>query len=108
MRTRDIAWLAGLLEGEGSFGFYDNSPRIWIGTMRRLLSLGQKIHRKKPNALATQPCYVIGFSQAKEDPRCDWRLEKLGEPAAVRDRARRPYYLTSRSRSGPAPEGALT
>lgn len=32
---REIHWLAGLLEGEGSFGFYPKGPggslRIWIG-----------------------------------------------------------------------------
>jgi hypothetical protein len=31
MKIRDIAWLAGLLEGEGSFGMAKGSPLIQIG-----------------------------------------------------------------------------
>jgi len=27
-KLRDIIWLAGLLEGEGSFGFYNGGPVI--------------------------------------------------------------------------------
>jgi hypothetical protein len=73
MSPLEIAWLAGILEGEGSFGFYNRSPRIWIGMadediidrVRRLLNLGQKIHRKKPSPLSTKPCFVISVTGHK-------------------------------------------
>ncbi len=38
---KDIAWVAGILEGEGSFGLTNNgkSPSIWLGMTLILLNV---------------------------------------------------------------------
>lgn len=59
------AWLAGLLEGEGSFGFY--SPRLVLALsmtdediVRRAASLvGAPVHRLKPEAPHHKPPYSM-------------------------------------------------
>lgn len=69
MKAADVAWMAGLMEGEGSFGFYREQPRVWIGMtdedvidrLRKLLRIGAKVHRAKANPLSTKPCFVLSF-----------------------------------------------
>lgn len=53
LRTIDIAWLAGLLEGEGSFGVKDGSPKIQMQStdediIRRASELFGVAFREKP------------------------------------------------------------
>lgn len=75
MRTPDIHWAAGLLEGEGSFGYYpiaggQCSPRLQVGMadldvmerLRSLLGIKMLIHRRKANRLATKPHYCMALS----------------------------------------------
>lgn len=71
--TRDLYWLAGLLEGEGYFGFVGprrpdgtivgGSCRITLGMTdhdvmqraRDVMAYGPLLHRKKPSALSKKP-----------------------------------------------------
>lgn len=58
--TGDINWLAGLLEGEGSFGFYPKgkrgSPRIWIGMCDRdVIERCRKVMGGKSGIFERQP-----------------------------------------------------
>jgi hypothetical protein len=75
MRPTEAAWLAGLIDGEGSFRYQRPSPRTLrrqsvlfiemtdLPTMRRVSDLiGMNIYKRKPQKLNWKPCYqgVLG------------------------------------------------
>lgn len=62
MRTaRDIAWLAGLLEGEGCFGIYANTPRITLSmTDRDVVSRALAVMRPASTAVYTKKQRGLG------------------------------------------------
>lgn len=77
LQTTDIHWLAGLLEGEGYFGFHGDpkrggkagSLRILLGMSdldvieraRDLMGFKPLLFRRKPNRLATKPCWQFSL-----------------------------------------------
>lgn len=60
----DLAWAAGFLEGEGSFGCHGGSTRVSAGQVQkepldRLMKLfGGRLTQKKPGGLGTQPLWI--------------------------------------------------
>jgi len=68
MTNRDIGWVAGLLEGEGSFGWSMTTPYVHVSMTdedvidryRRLLDLGQKIVRRWPDRKTAYQVVVRG------------------------------------------------
>jgi hypothetical protein len=78
LKTGDIHWLAGLLEGEGHFGFYGSkrgdrtvggSARILLGMSDRdvmerardLMGFRPLLFRRKPSPLSTRPCWQFSL-----------------------------------------------
>lgn len=67
LTTNAVYWLAGLLEGEGSFGFYGRSPRIQIcmtdhDVMERarvLLDFKPMLFRRMPNQHSTRSAWQM-------------------------------------------------
>lgn len=75
MRTPDLHWAAGIIEGEGSFGFYPIggkafSPRLQVGMsdldvmerLRLILGIRAMIHRRKANQRARKAHYCMALS----------------------------------------------
>ena len=65
----DTAWLAGLLEGEGSFGYYDSTPKVAIGMtdmdVRRKVSkmVGSRIYCDKRSGRLRSMYVVVSSGQ---------------------------------------------
>lgn len=71
MSKEEIAWLAGVLEGEGCFGWYKDGPKVALRMNDR--DVVERVHRliratcsickiERANGLATVPTYDISTS----------------------------------------------
>lgn len=73
MKLSDIHWLAGLLEGEGSFGFYESRGAGFLALQlgmadldvmqraKKLMGVTSLIHRRKANSKSTVTHYCFSL-----------------------------------------------
>jgi hypothetical protein len=69
--TIQLAWAAGFLEGEGSFGCHGGTPRVSAGQVQRepidrlTQMFGGHVWERAPIGMGTKPCWIWALNKQK-------------------------------------------